>query len=165
MEWIVCHSCDGSERSTRRYKLGRSWTLGYKWHSSCRSCPTTPAHGHTDESVGFGSLDDIKSELRAAFEPPQSKFRMRTEFLNLCQGYVDIHDYVQKAWYLVLCVVTALIEIATQVNAFMIGLLDGPVKTYQFHEYPDTLERAFSIALREDFSAKQARAHSHHARF
>ena len=49
---------------------------------------------------------------------------------------------------------------ATQVATFMKGLVDGPVKTYLFREYPETLEQAIALALQEDFSAKQARLHA-----
>ncbi len=42
----------------------------------------------------------------------------------------------------------------------MKGLVDGPVKTYLFREYPDTLEGAISLAIQEDFSLKQAKLHS-----
>ena len=109
----------------------------------------------------FVNLEELKRELRAAFEPPQSEFRMRTAFLAVRQGSLDLHDYVQKVRYMASCVVSAPIDMATQVTTFMTGLRDGPVKTHLFREYPSTLEEAFSIALREDFSARQARSHSY----
>ncbi len=45
----------------------------------------------------------------------------------------------------------------TQVATFMAGLRDGAAKTQLYREYPDTLEDAFKIAMREDFNARQAK--------
>ena len=40
------------------------------------------------------------------------------------------------------------------------GLNDGPVKTYLFREYPETMKNAISLAIQEDFSLNQAYLHS-----
>ncbi|KAG2987742.1 hypothetical protein PC120_g23545 [Phytophthora cactorum] len=48
---------------------------------------------------------------------------------------------------------------ATKVVTFMKGLRDGPVKTYLFREYPSTLEAAFTLAMQEKFSLRQAKLH------
>ena len=108
----------------------------------------------------FGSLDELKAKLRATFEPPKSEFRARTEFLDLRQEKRDIHSYAQHARYLVSCVVRDPIDDQTQVVAFIKGLVDGPIKTHLFREYPETLEDAISISMQEDFSLQQAYVHS-----
>ncbi|KAJ0390187.1 hypothetical protein P43SY_010253 [Pythium insidiosum] len=108
----------------------------------------------------FPDLETFKSALQQTFEPPQSEFRLRAEFLSVKQGNTDLHDYIQKVRYLASCVVGSPIDMATQVTTFMTGLRDGPVKTQLFREYPETLEVAFAVALREDFNARQARGSS-----
>ncbi|TMW54926.1 hypothetical protein Poli38472_000473 [Pythium oligandrum] len=99
----------------------------------------------------------LRRVLPKKVKPPQNEFRIRAEFLSVKQGNMDLHDYIQKARYLASCLVGAPMDMATQVTTFMTGLRDGPVKTQLFREYPDTLEEAFSCALREDFNARQAR--------
>ncbi|KAL7690911.1 hypothetical protein Plhal304r1_c011g0044561 [Plasmopara halstedii] len=47
----------------------------------------------------------VKIELKKTFEPPQSAFRTRVEFLNLRQGRYDLHSYAQPARYYVLIIV------------------------------------------------------------
>uniref|UniRef100_K3XC68 Retrotransposon gag domain-containing protein n=1 Tax=Globisporangium ultimum (strain ATCC 200006 / CBS 805.95 / DAOM BR144) TaxID=431595 RepID=K3XC68_GLOUD len=108
----------------------------------------------------FRTLAEFKSDIRAAFEPPKSEFRTRTEFLEIRQDKRDLHAYIQHARYLVSSIASEPIDMATQVATFMKGLTDGPVKTYLFREYPETLEQAIALALREDFSAKQAQLHA-----
>ncbi|KAF1333196.1 Pol protein, partial [Globisporangium splendens] len=108
----------------------------------------------------FSTLSEFKGDIRAAFEPPKSEFRTRTEFLEIRQDKRDLHAYIQHARYLVSSIVSEPIDMATQVATFMKGLVDGPVKTYLFREYPETLEQAIALALQEEFSAKQARLHA-----
>ncbi|KAF1317047.1 Membrane protein, partial [Globisporangium splendens] len=102
----------------------------------------------------------LRCDIRAAFEPPKSEFRTRTEFLEIRQDRRDLHAYIQHARYLVSSIVSEPIDMATQVATSAKGLTDGPVKTYLFREYLETLEQAIALALREDFSAKQARLHA-----
>ncbi|KAF1333227.1 putative retroelement, partial [Globisporangium splendens] len=45
----------------------------------------------------FPSYDHFKTELKKAFEPPQSEFRARAELLKLRQGRFDLHSYAQRA--------------------------------------------------------------------
>lgn len=108
----------------------------------------------------FPSYESFKHELQLAFEPPKTEFRSRAEFLELKQGTLDLHAYVQRCRYLISSIVLEPVDMATQVTTFMKGLKDGPVKTYLFRVYPETLEQAISLAMQEDFSARQARAHS-----
>uniref|UniRef100_H3GWQ7 Retrotransposon gag domain-containing protein n=1 Tax=Phytophthora ramorum TaxID=164328 RepID=H3GWQ7_PHYRM len=107
----------------------------------------------------FSTYEDFKEELKLAFEPPQNEFRSRAEFLDLQQGKHDVHAYAQRARYLVSNIVTNPIDEATKVVTFMMGLRDGPVKTYLFREYPNTLEAAIAFAMQEEFSLRQAKLH------
>lgn len=112
------------------------------------------------DSNCFPTYEHFKYDLKQAFEPPKCEFRARAEFLDLRQGRSDLHDYVQRARYLVSSVVSEPIEEATRVVTFMKGLNDGPIKTQLFREYPATMEEAISLALQEEFSLRQARMHS-----
>ena len=108
----------------------------------------------------FPDLHALKSALQQTFEPAQSEFRLRAKFLSVRQGSLELHDYIQKVRYLSSCIVEHPVDMVTQVTTFMTGLRDGPVKTQMYREYPDTLEGAFEVALREDFNAKQDRSSS-----
>ncbi|KAL4144902.1 hypothetical protein PRNP1_014026 [Phytophthora ramorum] len=101
----------------------------------------------------FSTYEEFKEELKQAFEPPQN------EFLDLQQGKHDVHAYAQRARYLVSNIVTNPIDEVTKVVTFMKGLRDGPVKTYLFREYPNTLEAAIALAMQEEFSLRQAKLH------
>ncbi|KAF1329645.1 reverse transcriptase, partial [Globisporangium splendens] len=105
----------------------------------------------------FYDLDDFKRELKRAFEPPQSEFRARAEFLKLRQGRYDLHSYAQRARYLVSSIVNEPIDVSTQVVTFMAGLNDGPIRNQLFREYPKTLDEAIERAMQEEFSIKQAK--------
>ncbi|KAF1317048.1 reverse transcriptase, partial [Globisporangium splendens] len=107
----------------------------------------------------FPSYDHFKTELKKAFEPPQSEFRARAEFLKLRQGRFDLHSYVQRARYLVSSIVDEPIDVPTQVVTFMTGLNDGPIRNQLFREYPKTLDEAIERAMQEEFSIKQAKFH------
>ncbi|KAF1336548.1 reverse transcriptase, partial [Globisporangium splendens] len=107
----------------------------------------------------FPSYDHFKTELKKAFEPPQSEFRARAEFLKLRQGRFDLHSYAQRARYLVSSIVDEPIDVSTQVVTFMTGLDDGPIRNQLFREYPKTLDEAIERAMQEEFSIKQAKFH------
>ncbi|KAF1315129.1 putative retroelement, partial [Globisporangium splendens] len=85
----------------------------------------------------FPSYDHFKTELKKAFEPPQSEFRARAEFLKLRQGRFDLHSRL----------------------TFMTGLNDGPIRNQLFRECPKTLDEAIERAMQEEFSIKQAKFH------
>ncbi|OWY91386.1 hypothetical protein PHMEG_00040055, partial [Phytophthora megakarya] len=108
----------------------------------------------------FSTYESFKEELKLAFEPPHNEFRSRAEVFDLQQGKYDVHAYAQRARYLVSNVVTDPMDEATKVVTFMKGLRDGPVKTYLFREYPNTLENAITLAMQEEFSLKQAKLHT-----
>ncbi|KAF1334458.1 reverse transcriptase, partial [Globisporangium splendens] len=105
----------------------------------------------------FPSYENFKTELKKAFEPPQSEFRARAEFLKLRQGRFDLHSYAQRARYLVSSIVDEPIDVSTQVVTFMVGLNDGPIRNQLFREYPKTLDEAIERAMQEEFSMKQAK--------
>ncbi|KAF1318072.1 reverse transcriptase, partial [Globisporangium splendens] len=107
----------------------------------------------------FPSYDHFKTELKKAFESPQSEFRARAEFLKLRQGRFDLHSYAQRARYLVSSIVDEPIDVPTQVVTFMTGLNDGPIRNQLFREYPKTLDEAIERAMQEEFSMKQAKFH------
>ncbi|KAF1315583.1 reverse transcriptase, partial [Globisporangium splendens] len=107
----------------------------------------------------FPSYYHFKTELKKAFEPPQSEFRARVEFLKLRQGRFDLHSYAQRARYLVSSIVDEPIDVPTQVVTFMTGLNDGPIRNQLFREYPKTLDEAIERAMQEEFSMKQAKFH------
>ncbi|KAF1331227.1 reverse transcriptase, partial [Globisporangium splendens] len=104
-------------------------------------------------------LRSFQDELKKAFEPPQSEFRARAEFLKLRQGRFDLHSYAQRARYLVSSIVDEPIDVPTQVVTFMTGLNDGPIRNQLFREYPKTLDEAIERAMQEEFSMKQAKFH------
>ncbi|KAK1946174.1 Retrotransposon-derived protein PEG10 [Phytophthora citrophthora] len=108
----------------------------------------------------FSTYEVFKEELKLAFEPPKNEFRSRAEFLDLQQGKDDVHTFAQRARYLVSNIVANPVDEATKVVTFMKGLRDGPVKTYLFREYPNTLEEAISLAMQEEFSRRQAKLHA-----
>ncbi|KAF1322859.1 reverse transcriptase, partial [Globisporangium splendens] len=93
----------------------------------------------------FPSYDYFKTELKKAFEPPQSRF--------------DLHSYAQRTRYLVSSIVDEPIDVPTQVVTFMTGLNDGPIRNQLFREYPKTLDEAIERAMQEEFSIKQAKFH------
>ncbi|KAF1314301.1 Pol protein, partial [Globisporangium splendens] len=107
----------------------------------------------------FPSYDHFKTELKKAFEPPQSEFLARAEFLKLRQGRFDLHSYAQRARYLVSSIVDEPIDVPTQVVTFMTGLNVRPIRNQLFREYPKTLDEAIERAMQEEFSIKQAKFH------
>ncbi|KAF1318319.1 putative retroelement, partial [Globisporangium splendens] len=113
------------------------------------------------EAIGGATLllrpGRLQARLKKAFEPPQSEFRARAEFLKLRQGKYDLHSYAQRARYLVSSIVNEPIDASTQVVTFMAGLNDGPIRNQLFREYPKTLDEAIERAMQEEFSIKQAK--------
>lgn len=105
----------------------------------------------------FPTYQRLKESLMETFQPPKSEFRARAEYLDIRQGKLDVHEYVQVARDLISCIVMDPMDEATKVTTFMKGLNDGPVRTQMFRVYPDTLEQAISLVIQEDFSLKQAK--------
>ena len=109
-----------------------------------------------DADLAFPDFKAFRADMEATFEPPKCEFRARADFLKVYQGKNDLRWYINRVRELVAMVTTNHIDEATKVVCFLQGLNDGPIKKHLFREYPDTLEKAVSRALEEDFSAREA---------
>jgi hypothetical protein len=106
----------------------------------------------------FMTMEEVKDDLRLAFEPPQDEVQQRTAFLNLKQGKLSMRDYIQHARHLVSCIVDNPIDMTTQVHVFVTGMNAGFQRFYLTRKPAATLEEAFATALREDYSVTASRA-------
>lgn len=104
----------------------------------------------------FPAVEDLFEKLEAAFQPPKSEFRLRTQFLNLRQGKRDLYSYIQEARYLVASISKDPLEEKTKLTVFLNGLNQGPIRSQLYREDLDTMEEAIASALEEDFSIRAA---------
>ncbi|GMF16143.1 unnamed protein product [Phytophthora fragariaefolia] len=71
---------------------------------------------------------------------------------------MSMRDYVQKARHLVLCIATNPIDVASQVHAFIYGMRDAMTRYCLTRAEPATLEAAFALGLREDYTVASSYA-------
>lgn len=92
--------------------------------------------------------------LERTFHPPKNEFRLREQFLDLKQGKLTLHDYIQRTRQLVAAIVDEPISEKMKITRFLKGLNQGPVRTYLYRLDLKTLEDAFNVSLDEEFSFK-----------
>ncbi|KAG6623240.1 putative Polyprotein [Phytophthora cinnamomi] len=106
----------------------------------------------------FPTMASMKADLRLAFEPPQDESVQRSTFLSLKQGHMSMLEYIQRARHLVSCITSHPVDMATQVHVFISGMNAGYQRFYLTRKTPSTLEEAFAVALREDYSVTASQA-------
>ncbi|GMF37805.1 unnamed protein product [Phytophthora fragariaefolia] len=106
----------------------------------------------------FPTLESLQSELRLAFDPPQDEARMRAAFFALRQEKMPMRDYAHKARHLVSCIATKPIDVASLVHVFIFGIREGMTRYCLTRAEPATLEAAFALALREDYTVTSSYA-------
>jgi len=90
------------------------------------------------------------------FLPPNVSYRQRVAFLASKQAGSDLYTYVQELRQLRATMAVNTLTEDVMVTVMMEGLNPGPAKTKLFRKAPGTLDDAITIALREDYSHRQA---------
>lgn len=103
----------------------------------------------------FPTYDAFKDELASEYEPPRTLHRAIAEFLELQQGKLSLHDYIQQMRYLISCANDDPPSESTQVTHFMRGLRTGHVRDEVYRHCPDTFDEAVRLALDAEFNFRQ----------
>ena len=114
----------------------------------------------------FPTYEKFKEELAAEYEPPRTLHRSIAEFLELQQGKLTLHDYIQQMRYLISCATADPPSESIKVTHFMRGLRQGRVRDEVYRHCPDTFDQAVRIALDAEFNHRQqkfdaSRGHSY----
>ncbi|KAG4038770.1 hypothetical protein PC123_g25668 [Phytophthora cactorum] len=67
-------------------------------------------------------------------------------------------EYIQRTRHLISCITTHPVDMATQVHVFVSDMSAGYQRFYLTWKTPSTLEEAFAVALREDYSMTASQA-------
>jgi hypothetical protein len=104
----------------------------------------------------FSSWPSLMQAMKNMFLPPNVSYRQRVAFLACKQFKRDLYTYVQELRQLRASMAVNTLTEDVMVTVMMEGLNPGPAKTKLFRKAPSTLEEAITIALREDYSHRQA---------
>ncbi|KAG3085284.1 hypothetical protein PI124_g18413 [Phytophthora idaei] len=103
-------------------------------------------------------MASMKTDLRLAFEPPEDMSVHRSAFLSLKLYRLRMLAYIQRAGHLVSCITSKHIGMVTQVHVFISSMNAGYQRFYLTRKTPDSLEEAFAIAFREEYSITASHA-------
>jgi hypothetical protein len=103
----------------------------------------------------------FKQKLAQEFEPPRTLQRAISEFLDLSQGKLSLHEYIQQMRYLISCASSDPPSESVKVTHFMRGLRSGYVRDEVYRLSPDTFDDAVHYALDAEFNHRQQKADFH----
>jgi retrotransposon gag protein/zinc knuckle protein len=113
------------------------------------------------DATVFPNVETFFHLLEEAFQPPKSERRSRIKFLQIRQGSRSLHEYVQEARILIAGISKSPIDNKTQVDVFLEGLADGPVRRELFRADLTSLEEAMQLAQSEEFTLRESRGSKH----
>lgn len=103
----------------------------------------------------------FKQKLAQEFEPPRTLQRAISELLDLSQGKLSLHEYIQQMRYLISCASSDPPSESVKVTHFMRGLRSGCVRDEVYRLSPDTFDDAVHYALDAEFNYRQQKADFH----
>ena len=98
----------------------------------------------------FPILEALYNRLRLAFESPQDKSHLRTEFFSLLQRNMLMRAYVQINHHLDLCIVSNPIDTPIQVHSFVSSNRERMTRCCLTLVEASFVKEAFALALRKD---------------
>jgi hypothetical protein len=104
----------------------------------------------------FASWSSFAQAMKDMFLPPNVSYRQRVAFLASKQANRELYTYVQELRQLRASMAINTLTEDVMITVLMEGLNPGPAKTKLFRKAPGTLDEAINIALREDYSHRQA---------